>query len=620
MEPARGAAAEKEGQSQRRKDRKGGKGKMRPEGRGGDGGKPERRWKRLDAMSVGYFRRVSARLEEEFSTEEERDMFVENVLSEVRGQAVSVATDITGSVALQKLLPLASPAQVGGVLTELGGDSGAQFKAVSCDRCGAHIVETALRQTHRLRVEDPEATTENRSEADGQADGEEDHGMLEKQVLALSCAVVDNLLEFAQDAHGTFVVRRLAETLGGRLTQGRPDRQTGRKPRDFSTQVIDFQVPPSFEEALDRLSDCLLDNINVFVTHSLACPVLQTVLTVSQKKRPELCQRLTEGIMGYLASLSAAPGTSPLLVFLKDQTSSRLLEMLIAACGKLLLRDLYRNHFRGHLVSLALHPIANFPVQRLTAAAAKHKLFLKIFDELSEGLEAILATGHMGVIVQLAESCSQQEERQAQCTQALLEAFHCWDPPSRRTSCAPLLLSLLAYEVYYHTDSPGGDTETSQRPLSEICYHGSLLVQSLLRFSDCSVVKTSLNSLPASDLLTLATDPSGSHVLEAHLRSLNKGKNKFLKKLQGHLVKIACSKHGSRFLESVWNNSQLKHKREIAQELVPSEAVLRADQFGRHVCRNFALPHFLKRRSQWEELQGAQSKKRKMFSDILEGV
>uniref|UniRef100_W5LZ21 NOP9 nucleolar protein n=1 Tax=Lepisosteus oculatus TaxID=7918 RepID=W5LZ21_LEPOC len=576
------AAAEKEGQSQRRKDRKGGKGKMRPEGRGGDGGKPERRWKRLDAMSVGYFRRVSARLEEEFSTE---DMFVENVLSEVRGQAVSVATDITGSVALQKLLPLASPAQVGGVLTELGGDSGAQFKAVSCDRCGAHIVETALRQTHRLR--------ENRSEADGQADGEEDHGMLEKQVLALSRAVVDNLLEFAQDAHGTFVVRRLAETLGGRLTQGRPDRQTGRKPRDFSTQVIDFQVPPSFEEALDRLSDCLLDNINVFVTHSLACPVLQTVLTVSQKKRPELCQRLTEGIMGYLASLSAAPGTSPLLVFLKDQTSSRLLEMLIAACGKPLLRDLYRNHFRGHLVSLALHPIANFPVQRLTAAAAKHKL--------SEGLEAILATGHMGVIVQLAESCSQQEERQAQCTQALLESrfpLQCgWDSQVN----SELIVNLKSHDqiLGFERLEPQCPKARGHEPTALSSALGQHTIRRALLGLGCGSLagtKAVMSSGDAGLCGTKAVMSSGDAGLWA-----------------------SCATPPQCLPGAALLTTDLSPAFKLLSLSVPSEAVLRADQFGRHVCRNFALPHFLKRRSQWEELQGAQSKKRKMFSDILEG-
>ncbi len=66
--------------------------------------------------------------------------------------------------------------------------------------------------------------------------------------------------------------------------------------------------------------------------------------------------------------------SSPLLVFLKDQASSRLVETIIQLSHKSLLRDLYKNHLKGQLVDLALHPIANFPVQRLTAASAKLKL------------------------------------------------------------------------------------------------------------------------------------------------------------------------------------------------------------------------------------------------------
>lgn len=76
-------------------------------------------------------------------------MFVGNVLAEVEGKAGLVATDRTGSITLQRLLPLSSPDQVGEVLAELGGESGAGFKEVSCDRSGGHIVESALRQMFR---------------------------------------------------------------------------------------------------------------------------------------------------------------------------------------------------------------------------------------------------------------------------------------------------------------------------------------------------------------------------------------------------------------------------------------------------------------------------------------
>lgn len=131
------------------------------------------------------------------------------------------------------------------------------------------------------------------------------------------------------------------------------------------------------------------------------------MLTVCHRKRPKLCKQLLKRIMEYLSSRSAAPGVrsegtlvlfcpgwrasavkcfvtllsllfcsflSPLLVFLKDQASSRLIDTIIQLSHKSFLRDLYKNHLKGQLVDLALHPIANFPVQRLTAASAKHKL------------------------------------------------------------------------------------------------------------------------------------------------------------------------------------------------------------------------------------------------------
>lgn len=141
--------------------------------------------------------------------------------------------------------------------------------------------------------------------------------------------------------------------------------------------------------------------------------------------------------------------SSPLLVFLKDQASSHLIDTIIQLAHKSLLCGLYKKHLKGQLVDLALHPIANFPVQRLTAASAKYKLvgdytpcwpqdegldshqylflavshslkFQKLFDELLQGLEAILAAGHMGVIVQLAEGCAESEERQEELMQCLL--------------------------------------------------------------------------------------------------------------------------------------------------------------------------------------------------------
>uniref|UniRef100_A0A1A8KZ49 NOP9 nucleolar protein n=2 Tax=Nothobranchius pienaari TaxID=704102 RepID=A0A1A8KZ49_9TELE len=568
---------------------------------------------RLDALSVGYFRRVGERLSEEFQDNEEREMFVENVLSEVKGKASLVAMDRTGSITLQRLLPLATFEQVGGVLAELGGESGSGFKAVSCDRCGGHVVESALRQMSRwseASQEDPSATTEEEEEAEV--------GLLETQVLCLSQVIRDNSSEFIGHVHGSHVVRTLMHVLGGCLGPPRTEARPGGKERSAAPQMTDFEIPTSFWYELKSLTEALMENIQLSVRDAVASAVFQTMLTVCHRKRPKLCKQLLKRITEYLTGHSAAPGVSPLLVFLKDQASSHLIETMIQFSHKSLLRDLYKHHLKGNLVDLALHAIANFPIQRLTAASAKHKHFIRLFDELVQGVEAILASGHMGVIVQLAESCAESGERQGEMLQCLLQAFHCAEPGSRHVSCLPLFMSLLTYEVYYQSEAEEGSTQ-KEVPLTSICYHGSRLVQALAKFKERSLLLSSLRTMSPADLLTLASDPAGSHVLQALITtSSDKGKGKILKRLEGQYVHMASSRLGSRVLEAVWNSCTVSQRKSIAQELAPCETQLRADQFARHVWAKFALSHFVQRRAHWQEIQTGESRKRKMFSDILE--
>lgn len=574
---------------------------------GDDGAK-----KHLDAPSVGYFRRVGERLAEAFEGDEERAMFVENVLTEVKGQAALVATDRTGSVTLQRLLPLASPKQVGEVLAELGGASGSEFKAVSCDRCGGHVVESALRQMARWCTESPKESSDT-------TEGEEDDcGTLEVQVLSLSQVVRDNTEEFIKHVHGTHVVRTLLHVLAGCLGPPRTESPPGPKHRSAVPQMTDFEVPTSFWYELKNLTESMMNNVNVSVTDAAASAVFQTMLTVCHRKRPKLCKKILTAVMEYLTTRSAAPGVSPLLVFLKDQASSRLIEVVLRLSHKALLRDLYKKHLKGQLVELSLHPIANFTVQRLIAASAKYKMFSRLFDELVQGVEAILAAGHMGVVVQLAEGCAENGEKQAEMMQCLLDAFHCAEPGSRHTSCLPLFMSLLTYEVYYHSDTAEGGIQT-EVPLKSMCYHGSCLVQALAKFKERSLLLNSLRSLTPADLLTLADNPAGSFVLQALITtSSDKGRGKILRRLEGQYVQMACSRLGSRVLEAVWNSASVSQRQSIAQELVAGETQLRSDQFARHTWAKFALSHFINRRAQWQEIQTGQSKKRKMFDDILD--
>ncbi|RXN02385.1 nucleolar 9 [Labeo rohita] len=544
------------------------KGHKRPVPDGSADGGTKRQ--RLDATTVSYFRRVGDRLNEGFTEEEEQALFVENVLSEVKGKAALVSTHMTGSHALERLLSLASLAQVAEVLAELGGETGSEFRSVSCDQCGGHVMESALRQAHRWTEESPAE-----EDADATEEDEERCGMLEAQVKRLCEVVRENIVEFLKDSYGSHVLRTLIQVLAGSLTQDAPAAQT------------------------------------VCVTNPSSSAALQTLLTVTHRKRPILCKQLIKGIMGYL---------TPLLVFLKDPSCSHLIQTVFSFSHKALLRDVYKNHLRTQLMPLALHRIANFTIQSLIAASAHCKVFLKIFDELMEGFEAILAADHMGVVVQMVESCAHWEEKQNELLQRLLQAFHCNEPASLQVSCLPLFLSLLTYEVYYSTEAAEGDAvkQPAQRSLS-ICYHGSRLVQALAGFKDRTVLMNSLHGLSSADLLTLGTDRMGSHALQMLVTTASdKGRGKILRKLEELYVQLACSSCGSRLLEAVWNSANVNQRQSIAEKLVPSESQLRSDQFARHVWAKFGLTNFMRRRGEWQEVQTGESKKRKMFNDILQ--
>ncbi|XP_028649543.2 nucleolar protein 9 [Erpetoichthys calabaricus] len=564
--------------------------------------------KKLDPLSRGYFRRVSERLEEDFTTDEERELFVANVFSEVNGQAVPLSMDSSGSHVLQRLLPLASCNQLCQLLKELEnelskGSEESHFEPLVCHCCGAHIMETVLQQIYRLRK------TQDDSEASA------DWEVLEHHILRLTSEVITKLPTFCKHTHGSFVVRALVQVLGGVLLED--SNIKGQKSLEMGLQ--DAPTSEVFSSAFKRLAKESLKHTKVFLTNGSASPVFQTILKVCHVRFPKLCQKLGQGMLDYLTSLNQGSDCRNLQVFFKDRTSSRLIENIVEVSQKPLFRTLYENHFKGHLVSLAQHPIANFPVQRIVGSAPSPKLFRQIFDEMVHELESVFAAKHIGVIIELAEGCIRHGERQAELLQHLLQVFHCAEPPSRQMTCASLFMTLLTYESYYQNHEPKNEAEQKERPLSGVVYNGSRLVQTLLGFSDNTIVLRSLRLLSSSDLVTLACDPSGSHVLDVMMRHLNKKElAKLLKKLKGRLIELACNKYGSRIMDKIWSTSEVSQKKSIVEDLAPHEARLRSDIFGHHIARNFALFHFLKRKKEWEDIQTAQLKKRRMFNDILE--
>ncbi|EHB03388.1 hypothetical protein GW7_11950 [Heterocephalus glaber] len=587
----------------------------------------------LSSEALGYFRRALSALKEAPEAGEERELMVHNILKEVESQALALATNRTGSEMLQELLgfsPLKPLCQIWAALRS-------NFRLVACHRCGVHVLQSALLQLPRLLASPAE---EERKEEEEEEEEEEKDGKngtleaLEELVLGLGSEMCDDFLFYCGDTHGSFVVRTLLQVLGGTLLESERARPHGSQSSEAlraptrECKPTDFEVPETFLHCLQDLSSCFLKDIAVFITDKISSFCLQVALQILHRKLPQLCAHLCSATIGYLSTRNSSADGSPLLLFLRDQTSSRLLEQVLLVLEPQKLQSLFEDHFQGQLQTLAAHPIANFPLQRLLDAITAPELLSPVFEELSPALEAILAQGHTGVVVALVGACRKVGAHQAQVLQLLLEAFHCAKPSSRHVACVPLFATLMAYEVYYElTEEEGAVPAEHQveiatsRALGEVTVLGSLLLQHLLHFSNPALVLRSLGALTGPQLLTLAQSPAGSHVLDAILTSASvtcKQRRRVLQTLKGQYVALACSRHGSRVLDAIWSGAALGARKEIATELGEQNQELIRDPFGHHVARNVALTTFLKRREAWEQQQSAVAKRRRVLNAILE--
>ncbi|XP_009209579.1 nucleolar protein 9 isoform X2 [Papio anubis] len=536
----------------------------------------------LSPEALGYFRRALSALKEAPETGEERDLMVHNIMKEVETQALALSTNRTGSEMLQELLgfsPLKPLCRVWAALRS-------NLRTVACHRCGVHVLQSALLQLPRLLGSAAEEEEEEEQEGEDEKDGP---------------------------------TETLEELVVGLAAEKAPAREC--KPADF-------EVPETFLNCLQDLTSSFLKDIAVFITDKISSFCLQVALQVLHHKLPEFCAYLCNAVIGYLSTRSSSVDGSPLLLFLRDQTSSRLLEQVLLVLEPPRLQSLFEEHLQGQLQTLAAHPIANFPLQRLLDAVTTPELLSPVFEELSPVLEAVLAQGHPGVVIALVGACRRVGACQAKVLQLLLEAFHCAEPSSRQVACVPLFATLMAYEVYYGLMEEEGAVPAEHqvemaaaRALGDVTVLGSLLLQHLLHFSTPGLVLRSLGALTGPQLLVLAQSPAGSHVLDAILTSpsvTRKQRRRVLQNLKGQYVALACSRHGSRVLDAIWSGAALGARKEIAAELGEQNQQLIRDPFGHHVARNVALTTFLKRREAWEQQQGAVAKRRRALNSILE--
>jgi len=82
-------------------------------------------------------------------------------------------------------------------------------------------------------------------------------------------------------------------------------------------------------------------------------------------------------------------------------------------------------------------------------------------------------------------------------------------------------------------------------------------------------------------------------------------------------VTLACTKHGSRSLDAIWDAATLKQKILIMDELSAKESILNCDQYGVILSSNYCLSLYKITPNEWKDLQEKEFRKKKLFADII---
>jgi nucleolar protein 9 len=118
----------------------------------------------------------------------------------------------------------------------------------------------------------------------------------------------------------------------------------------------------------------------------------------------------------------------------------------------------------------------------------------------------------------------------------------------------------------------------------------------------------SLLALGVEQLLVLCHDATASRVIDALFTCTSVPKaarRKFALALQGHYERLVCDRIGSRVGERVWAGAEPYLREKLARALLPHEAALAGDAFGKFFARRLKL-HVLRRRpDEWREIQAA---------------
>ncbi|KAI7828057.1 armadillo-type protein [Gamsiella multidivaricata] len=589
----------------------------------------------IDPDVQQYFKGVEQTLDElNFDTAEEQQLFLENVYTEVQGKELVLATEHSCSLVLEKLLRASNDFQLRVFFDKFNGN----FLKLFTHRFASHVCQTLITlcaDAVEREVKSNELKTKEEREVP-----QEDGVLLsaEDMILNMCNQTQVEFTALISDPFASHIIRVILYVLAGRTVaddgtgKGNVRSKKSAKYNDANnskTNTGNFRptrlVPPSFKDMLRTITSTMMNGLSDSVVRSLAVhqvanPVLQLLLEVLVKDDESAKDALVDKLLMDITR-EEAPGhknndrDAYVETLLRDQVGSHLLEKIVQVASPALFQKFYTSYFRGRLVKLSFHPIANYVIQQFFVHAKTPIQLEMMVTEVLPEFENFLKFGRPGVIRAVVEACKNVGACHKEVIKGLCNAFHT-QASIERKEFMHVVLNMETYEALIERREQQESTKPKFHP------QGAVILQLLLQYPEehSKIVVDSYFAQKEELMYAWTMDPVGSHVIEAFLTSptLNlKVKRKILKSFLGKYHSMALDRYGGHTVDKCWAVSDIEMKEKIATELLEHEHALSQSFHGKFILRNCKIDQFKRKKEEWVEREKGIERKKDMFKDIL---
>ncbi|KAK6863808.1 pumilio-family RNA binding repeat domain-containing protein [Apiospora arundinis] len=389
-----------------------------------------------------YFRSVDEVLDvDEFPSQEDRDIYLNNVFIEAQGKELKLACSQSCSRLLERLILMSNTRQKKKLFEQFA----THFLNLLQHRFASHCCETLFLQSA------PIVTRELTGERDDAPVEPEDQPLpLMEELFLLSLDELEGHFSYLlTDRFASHSIRVLLMILSGRPLEESSNKTLIHSKRKekisvpwMSSNTVDNKdgdnaqarpVPSVFTLAAKKIigdSTAGMDAtaLRVLATHPTGNPVLQLLLELDIALNPK--SDTEGGEMKLLWQLlpdapnslkdEKSPANDFVNAMLYDPVGSRLLETLVTHCPGKVFKAMWRTNLGPRIQSLVRNDIASYPAIRMLVRVGKEELVAAMEKILPE-LPKLVSLSRFNVIKTLFERCQVREAKAE--TESLMKAL-----------------------------------------------------------------------------------------------------------------------------------------------------------------------------------------------------